>query len=125
MVNATQQSVLGQDNQLLANVSLIGGEPRARHIYIKAGAQDETVLQWREFYKDQVQIFSKADAIGANLFGEVASEDAMDRMGDLIAIPNNDLILVDPARVREETGMVGHHGGVTEIEINIPLLSNK
>jgi hypothetical protein len=49
----------------------------------------------------------------------------MDRMGDLIAIPNNDLILVDPARVREETGMVGHHGGVTEIEINIPLLSNK
>jgi predicted AlkP superfamily pyrophosphatase or phosphodiesterase len=125
MVNATQQSVLGQDNQLLANVTLIGGEPRARHIYIKAGAQDETVLQWREFYKDQVQIFSKADAIGANLFGEVVTEDAIDRMGDLIAIPNNDLILVDPARVREETGMVGHHGGVTEIEINIPLLSNK
>jgi hypothetical protein len=125
MVNATRQSVLGQDNQLLANVSLIGGEPRARHIYIKAGAQDETVLQWREFYKDQVQIFSKADAIGANLFGEVVTEDAMDRMGDLIAIPNNDLILVDPARVREETGMVGHHGGVTDIEINIPLLSNK
>jgi hypothetical protein len=125
MVNATQQSVLGQDNQLLANVSLIGGEPRARHIYIKAGAQDETVSQWREFYKDQVQIFSKADAIGANLFGEVVTEDAMDRMGDLIAIPNNDLILVDPARVREETGMVGHHGGVTELEINIPLLSNK
>ena len=125
MVNATQQSVLGQDNQLLANVSLIGGEPRARHIYIKDGAQEETVLQWREFYKDQVQIFSKADAIGANLFGEVVTEDAMDRMGDLIAIPNNDLILVDPARVREETGMVGHHGGVTEIEINIPLLSNK
>jgi predicted AlkP superfamily pyrophosphatase or phosphodiesterase len=125
MVNATQQSVLGQDNQLLANVTLIGGEPRARHIYIKAGAQDETVLQWREFYKDQVQIFSKADAIGANLFGEVVTEDAIDRMGDLIAIPNNDLILVDPARVREETGMVGHHGGVTELEINIPLLSNK
>jgi len=125
MVNATQQSVLGQDNQLLANVTLIGGEPRARHIYIKAGAEEETISQWREFYKDQVQIFSKADAISANLFGEVVSEDSMDRMGDLIAIPNNDLILVDPARVREETGMVGHHGGVTELEINIPLLSNK
>lgn len=125
MVNSTEQSVLGLDNQLLENVTLIGGEPRARHIYVKAGAEDETVLQWREFYKEQVQIFSKADAVGANLFGDVISEDAMDRMGDLIAIPNNDLILVDPARVREETGMVGHHGGVTEVEVNIPLLTNK
>jgi hypothetical protein len=43
-------------------------------------------------------------------------------MGDLIAIPNDDLILVDPARVREETSMVGHHGGVTDIEVAIPLL---
>ena len=39
-----------------------------------------------------------------------------------IAIANNDLILVDPARVREETSMVGHHGGVTDIEVEIPLL---
>jgi hypothetical protein len=43
-------------------------------------------------------------------------------LGDLIAIANNDLILVDPARVREETSMVGHHGGVTDIEVEIPLL---
>jgi hypothetical protein len=43
-------------------------------------------------------------------------------MGDLIAIANNDLILVDPARVREETSMVGHHGGVTDTEVEIPLL---
>ena len=38
-------------------------------------------------------------------------------------LANPGLILVDPARVREETGMVGHHGGVTDIEVNIPLLT--
>jgi predicted AlkP superfamily pyrophosphatase or phosphodiesterase len=123
MVNSTQQSILGQDNELLKNVTLIGGEPRARHIYIKAGAEAETIAQWREFYKDQVQVISRDEAVIDNLFGAVVSEDAKERMGDLIAIPNNDLILVDPARIREETGMVGHHGGVTDIEVNIPLLT--
>jgi hypothetical protein len=125
MVNSTAQSILGQDNQLLTNVSLIGGEPRARHIYIKPGAEAETISQWREFYRDQVQVLSKAEAVAKKLFGDVVSEDSLERMGDLIAIPNDDLILVDPARIREETGMVGHHGGVTDIEVKIPLLTAK
>ena len=125
MVNSTAQSILGQDNQLLENVSLIGGEPRARHIYIKPGAEAETISQWREFYRDQVQVLSKAEAVANKLFGDVVSEDSLERMGDLIAIPNDDLILVDPARIREETGMVGHHGGVTDIEVKIPLLTAK
>lgn len=123
MVNSMQQSILGQDNDLLKNVTLIGGEPRARHIYIKEGAEAETIAQWREFYKDQVQVISRDEAVLKNLFGAVVTDDAKERMGDLIAIPNNDLILVDPARIREETGMVGHHGGVTDIEVNIPLLT--
>lgn len=122
MVNSTAQLVLGQDNKLLENVTLIGGEPRARHIYIKEGAELETVALWREFLGDRAQVISRAEAISGGLFGPVVSEDSAERMGDLIAIPNNDLILVDPARVREETSMVGHHGGVTDIEVAIPLL---
>jgi hypothetical protein len=98
MVNRTQQSILGEDNELLKNVTLIGGEPRARHIYVKEGAEAETISQWREFYKDQIQVLSRDEAVLNNLFGSEVSEDAEERMGDLIAIPNNDLILVDPAR---------------------------
>ena len=122
MVNSTKQIILGQDNDLLENVLLIGGEPRARHIYINEGAQEETVAKWREFLGDSAKVFSKSEAIADGLFGPVVSEDASDRMGDLIAIANDDLILVDPARVREETSMVGHHGGITDIEVEIPLL---
>ena len=122
MVNSTKQIILGQDNDLLENVLLIGGEPRARHIYINEGAQEETVAKWREFLGNSAKVFSKSEAIADGLFGPVVSEDASDRMGDLIAIANDDLILVDPARVREETSMVGHHGGVTDIEVQIPLL---
>jgi len=122
MVNSTEQIVLGQDNNLLENVTLIGGEPRARHIYLAKGSESESISKWREFFGGKVQIFSKADAIGAGLFGQTVTEDSADRMGDLIAIPNTDLILIDPARVREESSMVGHHGGTTEREVEIPLL---
>ena len=122
MVNSTEQVILGQDNKLLENVTLIGGEPRARHIYIKAGAIAETITQWQEFLGSKVRVLSKDNAIKDGLFGPVVTEDSHDRLGDLIAIANNDLILVDPARVREESSMVGHHGGVTDIEVEIPLL---
>ena len=122
MVNSTEQVILGQDNKLLENVTLIGGEPRARHIYIKEGAASETIAQWQEFFGNKAKVLSKESAIKDGLFGPVVTEDSHDRLGDLIAIANNDLILVDPARVREETSMVGHHGGVTDIEVEIPLL---
>ena len=122
MVNSTKQIILGQDNNLLENVSLIGGEPRARHIYINEGALDETIAKWRQFLGNSAKVFSKSQAIADGLFGPVVSEDASERMGDLIAIANDDLILIDPARVKEESSMVGHHGGITDIEVEIPLL---
>ena len=122
MVNSTKQIILGQDNDLLENVLLIGGEPRARHIYINEGAQEETVAKWRQFLGNSAKVLSKSEAIADGLFGPVVSEDASERMGDLIAIANDDLIIIDPARVKEESSMVGHHGGVTDIEVEIPLL---
>ena len=82
----------------------------------------ETITQWQEFFGDKARILSRQDAIAGGLFGPVVTQDASDRMGDLIAIANGDLILVDPARVKEETSMVGHHGGVTDTEVAIPLL---
>ena len=122
MVNSTEQLILGQDNDLLQNVTLIGGEPRARHIYIKEGAEIETILQWQEQLAGKAQVLSKESAISSGLFGEVVSQDSKERMGDLIAIAQNDLILIDPDRIREESSMVGHHGGVTKTEVEIPLL---
>ena len=122
MVNSTKQIILGQDNDLLENVLLIGGEPRARHIYINEGAQEETVAKWRQFLGNSAKVLSKSEAIADGLFGPVVSEDASERMGDLIAIANDDLIIIDPARVKEESSMVGHHGGITDIEVEIPLL---
>ena len=46
-------------------------------------------------------------------------------MGDLIAIAKGEMILVDPSRIKEESKMVGHHGGLEAIEVAIPLLTHQ
>jgi hypothetical protein len=45
-----------------------------------------------------------------------------DRLGDLVVIANRDVILIDPAREKLESAMIGHHGGITDIERIVPLM---
>ena len=44
-------------------------------------------------------------------------------MGDLIAIAKGGVILIDPERIKQESSMVGHHGGLDPAEQQIPLLT--
>jgi hypothetical protein len=44
-------------------------------------------------------------------------------MGDVIAIAHGDLILIEAEREKQEGAMVGHHGGASDIESYVPLLS--
>jgi hypothetical protein len=46
----------------------------------------------------------------------------MERIGDLIVIANEDFILVEMEREELQIAMVGHHGGLTPAECEIPLL---
>ena len=125
MINVGEKIILGQDNNLMANVTLVGGEPRARHIYVREGAINETVANWREFLGDKAAVFNREEVIAAELFGPEVSLDSRERMGDLIAIAKGEMILVDPTRIKEESKMIGHHGGLEEIEVAIPLLTHQ
>jgi hypothetical protein len=125
MINVGEKIILGQDNNLMANVTLVGGEPRARHMYVREGAINETVAIWREFLGDKADVFSRDEIISAGHFGPEVSLDSRERMGDLIAIAKGEMILVDPSRIKEESKMVGHHGGLEPIEVAIPLLSHQ
>ena len=53
----------------------------------------------------------------------VMSADAADRMGDVIAIAHGDLILIEAEREKQEGTMIGHHGGASDIESYVPLLT--
>ena len=123
MINVGEKIILGQDNNLMQNISLVGGEPRARHMYVNAGGLEETVAIWREALGKKADIYTREEVIAAELFGPEVSIDSSERMGDFIAIANAEVILIDPTRIKEESKMVGHHGGRNQIEVDIPLLS--
>jgi hypothetical protein len=45
-------------------------------------------------------------------------------MGDVIAIAHGEMILIEAERQTQEGAMVGHHGGATDIESFVPLLTH-
>jgi len=123
MINVEEKLVLGQDNSLMQNVTLVGGEPRARHIYLREGSENETAIAWREQLGNRASVYTRTEAIAAGLFGADVSLDSSERMGDLIAIAQGGTILIDPSRIPQESSMVGHHGGLESAETAIPLFT--
>ena len=106
-----------------SDVLLYGGEPRARHLYLTPGTVEDVKNRYEEFLKNRAIVLKKDEAITSGLFGGEISEDSRERMGDLIVVATGDAVLIDPNRVKEESAMVGHHGGEADIEKIIPLLS--
>ena len=126
MINVQEKIVLGQDNPLLTGVSVIAGEPRARHIYLNQDSSEfrkETASLWQEYLQDKAVVLTREQALSSNLFGADVSADAADRMGEIIAIAHGGLVLLDPESADKEGSMVGHHGGDSEIESQVGLLT--
>ena len=128
MINATRTVILGHDNNLLEGIAITAGEPRARHMYLapeldSAVARNEMKLKWEEFLGSDAVVYTRESAREAQLFGPRVTDDAFDRIGDLVVIARNGLILVDPTRTHLESAMIGHHGADTEIEKTVPFLT--
>ena len=128
MVNVGEKIVIGQDNSLLEGVAVIGGEPRARHLYLSPeqdsmSARSELASRWQEYLGEKATVLTREKVITSGLFGDAVSNDALDRMGEVIAIAQDGVVLLDPARADKEGAMVGHHGGDSKIETQVGLLT--
>lgn len=111
------------DGKLAVDLTLIGGEPRARHLYVTQGREQYVQSNWHEVLGPKAQVLLKEEALVLKIFGENPTPATVDRMGDLIVIPHDELVLIEPARKHLEGAMIGHHGGMTDIERAIPLFS--
>ena len=126
MVNVEEKVIIGQDNPLLEGVSVVAGEPRARHIYLQNDsltARVEAASLWQEYLREKALVLTREEALSINLFGTEVSADAVDRMGEIIAIARGGLVLLDADRADKEGAMVGHHGGDSNIESQVGLLT--
>ena len=126
MINVEEKIIIGQDNPLLTGVSVIAGEPRARHLYLEndsVQARIDAASLWQQYLQEKALVLTREQAISSDLFGAQLSADAVDRMGEVIAIARGGLVLLDPERAEKEGAMVGHHGGDSEIESQVGLLT--
>jgi len=78
---------------------------------------------WQEYLQEKALVLTREQAISSHLFGAQLGADSIDRMGEVIAIARGGVILVDAERVDKEGAMVGHHGGDSEIESQVGLLT--
>ena len=126
MINVEEKIIIGQDNPLLTGVSVIAGEPRARHLYLEndsAQARIDAASLWQQYLQEKALVLTREQAISSDLFGAQLSADAVDRMGEVIAIARGGLVLLDPERADKEGAMVGHHGSDSDIESQVGLLT--
>lgn len=123
MINRGDYVVAGTGNSLLQDVDLLAGEPRVRYLYLKDENLDGVRARWKELLGERADIYTREEAIQQGLFGSKVTEKFKERIGDLIVVANGDFIIVEREREVQQLAMVGHHGGVTRPEVEIPLLS--
>ncbi|MCW2943699.1 MAG: type phosphodiesterase/nucleotide pyrophosphatase [Actinoallomurus sp.] len=107
---------------LRAGVALLGGEPRARHVYADEGAVPDVLAAWRERLAGQAWVMSREEAIGAGLFGPVPAPMTA-RVGDVVAVPYADIAIVATKAEPVESSLIGMHGSLVPAEQLVPLLS--
>jgi predicted AlkP superfamily pyrophosphatase or phosphodiesterase len=107
---------------LLDGVDAIGGEPRARHVYVADGAADAVLAAWRETLGQRAWVVSRDEAISAGWFGERVSDDARFRIGDVVAAARGDAGMMRRTAEPRLSALIGQHGSLTAAEQRVPLL---
>jgi hypothetical protein len=108
--------------QLLDGVQAVGGEARARHVYVTDGAQDSVLAAWRETLAERAWVVSREEAIAAGWFGESIGDDVLPRIGDVVAAARGTAALVRRKAEPLESSLIGHHGSMSTAEQRVPLL---
>jgi hypothetical protein len=129
MVNVGPDDRIDADAEgspLRDGVALLGGEPRARHVYAQPGAADDVLAIWREVLGERAWVMSREEALKDGLFGPVGSavSDAMAaRIGDVVAASVGTWAVVASKAEPLESSLVGMHGSLTQAEQLVPLLA--
>jgi hypothetical protein len=107
---------------LLEGVAAIGGEARARHVYVRDGAATDVLTAWRETLTDHAWVVSRDEAIAAGWFGDAVDDRVRPRIGDVVAATRDRAALVRRTAEPMESALIGQHGSLTSAEQRVPLL---
>ncbi len=110
--------VVEDEPDLTAEVDLLGGEGRLRHLYTAQPAA--VAARWRSGLGGRAWVRTRAEAVEEGWFGWLAPHLA-DRFGDVLVALRGDHAVMSRAFPRE-LDLIGMHGSLTPAEMHVPLL---
>jgi hypothetical protein len=124
MVDVGQADRIDVDSQpgMRDGVTVLGGEPRARHVYTRPGAAADVLAAWREALSGAAWVASRAEAIADGWFGPVSPAMA-DRIGDVVVACTGSRAVVATRTEPRETALTGMHGSLAAADQLVPMLS--
>ncbi|QFZ18260.1 alkaline phosphatase family protein [Saccharothrix syringae] len=120
MVTVGERIDLDTSDELREGVRALAGEARVRHVYAE---QPERVRErWLSVLGEKVWLASRAEAVEAGWFGPRVAGHVLPRIGDLVVAARGGLALVRTEAEPHMTTFTGHHGSLTAVEQEVPLL---
>jgi hypothetical protein len=108
--------------ELGRGVDLVGGEPRAVHVYARTEQAPAVAARWSSVLGDHALVAERADAIAAGWFGPVAPH-VEPMIGDVVVAMRGRATVVDSrTQTAASLQLVGVHGSLTRTEMRVPLL---
>jgi hypothetical protein len=125
MVDVAPQDRVDVDGvpALREGVALLGGEPRARHVYTAPGAAGDVLAAWREVLGHRAWAVPRDEAIAEGWFGPVVEPWLVPRIGDVVVAPAGPFAIVASKAERRESALIGVHGSLTPADQLVPLLT--
>lgn len=121
-VPAHRQVRLGAGDPLLADVSVMAGEPRMLHLYADGDAP-AVLERWRAAEGERSWVLSRGEAIEAGLFGPGVHPEVASRIGDVLVAARAGIAYYDDRLTdKKAQRMIGQHGSLTDQERIVPLI---
>ncbi len=120
MVSVDRRYDADTDPDLQRGVLLLGGDPRARHVYARPGAADDVLATWRAVLGADAHVVPGEQAVADGWFGPVAPS-LRDRIGDVVVAARGTAAVVRSAAEPDISRCVGQHGSLSSAEQLVPL----
>ncbi|WP_265521397.1 alkaline phosphatase family protein [Oerskovia flava] len=109
--------------ELSRDVELVGGEPRAVHVYTSPGSAEAVASRWTDVLGDAAVVALRDDLVDAGRFGPGTSDRVRPTIGDVVVAMRGRATVVDTrTQTAASLTLVGVHGSLTAREMQVPLL---